>query len=621
MKHPGRTWWLFGAAATLLFVSVGWVSVLVLRLETAQWEAASVADREEKARLALWRMESWLATLMLEESARSPLQYAPFHSATRAYSRAITGVGPGEVLMPSPLLGHASNLVLIHFQIDAHDSVTSPQVPVGSVRELAERAYTDAGRVEVAAIRLARLQELLGAVSVAGSGSENNRERLRREARIEEIPPGPAAPVVEVPQPFSNRMNPADNAFSQAFLNNGELVARQNVARQSQAGSGFGLAPRPEALAFPAPTLHPRLPRAGRLQPAWLGDALFLVRGAEISGEQLIQGCWLDWPALRRTLLGVVGDLFPEAELEASRPAGGSDAAPDLRALASLPVRLVLPPAPSPVIPWATPVRVSLGIAWGCVLIATLAAAGLIQGVVRLSERRGAFVSAVTHELRSPLTTFRMYSEMLAADMVKDPVARQSYLETLCAESNRLGHLVENVLAFAGLERGSARRRYEDLPLGELLGRVWPRLEQRANQGGMTLTREVPEPAQEVSVRTDASTVEQILFNLVDNACKYAAGGVPSLLRVEVGTDPGYGVVRVRDHGPGVAPERVGRLFQPFNKTAHEAAVSAPGIGLGLALSRRLARSLGGDLWFESPVDGGACFGVRLPRTRPAGKG
>ena len=91
---------------------------------------------------------------------------------------------------------------------------------------------------------------------------------------------------------------------------------------------------------------------------------------------------------------------------------------------------------------------------WGAVLFAVLAAAVLLHGVMTLSERRAAFVSSVTHELRTPLTTFRMYAEMLARGMVPDAERRQEYYETLQSESERLTLLVENVLAYARLERG-----------------------------------------------------------------------------------------------------------------------------------------------------------------------
>jgi signal transduction histidine kinase len=224
-------------------------------------------------------------------------------------------------------------------------------------------------------------------------------------------------------------------------------------------------------------------------------------------------------------------------------------------------------------------------------------------------------VSAVTHELRTPLTTFKMYSEMLAEGMVADETKRQHYLSTLCSEASRLSHLVENVLAYARLERGSAQCRVERVSLGDLIRRVRPRLTQRAEQAGLTLVEDGDDRALATVVHVDVSAVEQILFNLVDNACKYAAPtATEKVIHLEALPENGqFAMLRVRDHGQGISAAAARRLFQPFSKSAHEAALTAPGVGLGLALCRRLSRSMGGDLRWDALVRDGACFELRLP--------
>jgi signal transduction histidine kinase len=235
-------------------------------------------------------------------------------------------------------------------------------------------------------------------------------------------------------------------------------------------------------------------------------------------------------------------------------------------------------------------------IAWLCLIFATVAAAATLLSVVALSERRAAFVSAVTHELRTPLTTFRMYAEMLAEGMVPETTQRQAYLETLRVEADRLHHLVENVLQYARLERGRPGGRREEITLGGLMDRLVPRLSDRATQAGMTLLPKVQEPNRTEALSVDVSAVEQILFNLVDNACKYAATATDRRLHLEASVDRGKLRFVVRDHGPGISKAGQKKLFQPFSKSVHEAAVSAPGVGLGLALCKRLARDLGGEL-------------------------
>ena len=209
------------------------------------------------------------------------------------------------------------------------------------------------------------------------------------------------------------------------------------------------------------------------------------------------------------------------------------------------------------------------------------------------------------------MTTFRLYTEMLDEGMVSDEAARRSYFKTLRAEADRLGHLVENVLAFARLERGRASDGRELIAPSELLARLTPRLDLRARQAGMELVVGPAESERPVSV--DPTVVDQILSNLLDNAVKYAGGADDRRILFDLAPAGRWLRLTVRDHGPGLPPKAVRRLFRPFSKSAHDAAHSAPGVGLGLALSRRLARSLGGDLRLTENGPRGACFSLTLP--------
>jgi signal transduction histidine kinase len=275
-----------------------------------------------------------------------------------------------------------------------------------------------------------------------------------------------------------------------------------------------------------------------------------------------------------------------------------------------LPARIV--PGPAPVVSqgWS-PVALSLLLVCGCLIVAALAVALLLHGTLVLSERRGTFVSAVTHELRTPLTTFRLYTEMLTENMVPDESSRRSYLSTLRAEADRLSHLIENVLAFSRLERGRAADRREVVTSRELFDRLGPSLASRASQAGMELLVDRAEaPAR---LRTDVSVVGQILSNLVDNACKYAGATSDRRIHLDATVVGPILALEVRDHGPGISRQAARRLFRPFSKSASDAAQSVPGVGLGLALSRRLARVLGGDLRYDPDGQGGARFSLTLP--------
>ena len=327
-----------------------------------------------------------------------------------------------------------------------------------------------------------------------------------------------------------------------------------------------------------------------------------------INSDEYLQGCWLDWPRIQEWLAAGIRDLFPQARLEARR--SGNDQG---RSLVALP--LLLQPGllavdlPSPV----SPLKFSLWVAWFCVLTAILATAILLWGTHALSERRAAFVSAVTHELRTPLTTFRLYTEMLAEGMVPGEEQQRQYLSTLKQEADRQYHLIENVLAYSRMERGRYGRQKEILCLGTWLERVQPSLAELAERAAMTLVPADENQWTDLHLFTDAGALERILFNLVDNACKYAHSAADKRIHIEVSLEKKKVRLRVRDHGPGIASKDVPKLFQPFRKSARDAANSAPGVGLGLSLCRRLAHSIGGELSLEQNSNAGAVFSLLLP--------
>jgi signal transduction histidine kinase len=317
---------------------------------------------------------------------------------------------------------------------------------------------------------------------------------------------------------------------------------------------------------------------------------------------------WLDSTALTANLIKEVADLLPRATLI---PATDARTAADPLSLVSFPFKLERGETPlATAIPLTPAIGVPLWAAWGGVLCAFLTIAMLVRGVVRLSERRASFVSAVTHELRTPLTTFRLYSDMLAQDAVK-PEKRGGYLRVLSREADRLSHLVENVLAFSRIERGNARSNLRETAVAPLLESFRERFESRLASAGLSLTIDI---TPDLRLRADLAAVEHILFNLIDNAAKYAATAAPPTVDLTANPAGRKVEIAVTDHGPGIPAHERRRVFRPFHKSAREAAETKPGVGLGLALSRRLARAQGGDLKLED-----APTGCRFVLTLPAG--
>jgi len=593
MKRPWQVWTIYGLCLAAVLPALAWLTFTTLGVERDELASRRRAQREEQIRLALWRMDTKLTPLVAQEAARPFDTFGPFLPAVGA-----SDSSPTAGLIPSPLLTQTSDHVLLHFVVDDAGAWTSPQLPNEALEPLAM-----ANGVTIDA--LARHRERLATLE---SGVDF-RELL---AACPTDATTPTAASLEVSSDTADMPQVAQQSSrgvqaKQLALPSDDLVRRQanlltNTAREA--------VQQRVALPVALPT-PPAADVVGR--PLWIGEHLLVVRHVTLGGRSIVQGSWLDWDGLREELLKETADLLPQAELLPVR--GALDEGTSHR-LATLPVRLVADAMEATDV-GLTPLRTSLALAWFCLLLTAGALAVLLRGVMALSQRRGAFVSAVTHELRTPLTTFRMYAELLDEQMVQDEDQRKTYLHTLRVEADRLSHLVENVLAYARLERGRHGAIRERVTIAELIARCESRLAGRASQCGMQLEVELDEHTANSALRTDPTAVEQILFNLVDNACKYATDSKNRTIALRATSESQHVVIRIVDHGPGISAELTRSLFRPFSKSARQAATSAPGVGLGLALCRRLARQLDGELRYESNgKEPGASFALTLPCER-----
>ncbi|MFQ5730448.1 MAG: sensor histidine kinase [Planctomycetaceae bacterium] len=597
--RPALTWLAFGVCLAAVGGAMLWMSGTMLRQEREGADNDALARRAENERLALWRMESALVPLIAHESSHPPYAFRSFYSP-EVLSRWFTKVEKGEIQLASELLVDDSPHVLIHFEVRPDGTVTSPQVPTGNMRDVAELSYTTHEKINAAERRLKEVAPLL--VRAFSSPSTPRSVPPTRVAQNDAR--GPAANSPDVQQ----AANPPGQRGQIAARNAAEFEKRQQTGRQlvnDYAKKTIGKNEKLEPM-----------------KALWVEDRLVLARESRRNGRRVVQGCVLNWTTIQRWLAAEVTDLLPDCQLvPVKAAAGGPPSSPVLgvgetggQRLASIPVRVRTGEVPAASLPVFTPMRLSLGIAWLCFLLAAGAVASLLRATIRLSERRGAFVSAVTHELRTPLTTFRMYTEMLSRGMVSEE-RKAAYLDTLSLEADRLGHLVENVLSYARLESPRKRPASEEFALDSVLERMRASLQRRVDEAGMTLDWQCNGDAS-VNVRADAAAVERIVFNLVDNACKYARNARDRTVHLECVAEGSQAVVSVRDHGPGVSAEVEKRMFLPFSKSDREAANSAPGIGLGLSLSRGLARNMGGDLKLDRHTPDGARFELLLPLRR-----
>ena len=651
MKRPALTWIMFGACSAVAIAVMGWMSFKALELNDAQQEANTRTVAEEKIQLALWRMDSAATQIVAQESAHAYFTYFAFYPAERAYTRMLSEVRRGEVLMPSPLLTNESPYVLLHFCLKPDGDVISPQVPMGNMRDIAEMSYVDHSVIEqhlkllgdlCRSVKLSDLLRILPAqeetvtpaVAFAPGGTSDKPALSAGTPAIASslnnaVPGKSPKPLVQngepgsVPVSVTPNMSRSDIEYGYRFRNVQQAHNQSSRATvQQQPRVPVDIPPeRAVVPSAPVSSIKPERQHGtqveqqsptlgsvteGMMSPVWLKGNLILGKRVIVSGQTYVMGALLDWVSVKRALIESVADLFPEADLI---PVAESNMGGYERRLAALPLKFLPGNAPAYGTDSKTPFVLTLAIAWICVVVTALSVGLLLAGAISLSRRRGDFVSAVTNELRTPLTTFKMYSEMLAGGMVAED-KRQEYLHTLCAEADRLGHLVENALAYARLEGSRSKAHIETITVQALLDRVRNSLTARAEHTGMQLVFESEQDALSQVVLADVSAVEQILFNLVDNAGKYASSASDKRIHIEAVKEGGP-AVRVRDHGPGIGENVKKRMFQPFNKSAKDAANSAPGVGLGLALSRRLARGMGGDLRLqESSL--GACFELIL---------
>ncbi|HVO25704.1 MAG TPA: HAMP domain-containing sensor histidine kinase [Candidatus Margulisiibacteriota bacterium] len=249
-----------------------------------------------------------------------------------------------------------------------------------------------------------------------------------------------------------------------------------------------------------------------------------------------------------------------------------------------------------------------------CALLVATAVLGLaalyrmVSVVVGFAERRSNFVAAVSHELKTPLTAIRMYGEMLRDGMVPSEAKRDEYYRHITVESERLSRLINNVLEFSRLEKGTREMALVVGSIAPVVQEVADLLRPHLQAQGFELHVEIAADCPPVRFERDA--LMQVLWNLVDNAVKYSRDAADK--RIELGcSHDGAGVtIRVRDHGPGVPARHLAKIFEPFYRGESELTRRNQGTGLGLALVRGLVERMGARVSGGNRADGG--FEVKI---------
>jgi len=217
------------------------------------------------------------------------------------------------------------------------------------------------------------------------------------------------------------------------------------------------------------------------------------------------------------------------------------------------------------------------------------------------------FLSLVSHELRTPLTTIQGAATFLQRDAASlDPETQQEFLSDIASESRRLGSLIENLVQLANIRAGRTRMETEPVHLRRMIAGAVAAVRQFAPEREVSVN-----VAPDLLAEADPDRIDQVVRNLLHNAIKYSPSGTP----IEISAEQAGRMVRisVRDHGPGITAADVPRLFDRFSRTSGAIASGAPGMGLGLYLSRHVIEAHGGEISIDRPTDGGTCVWFTIP--------
>jgi signal transduction histidine kinase/tetratricopeptide (TPR) repeat protein len=252
---------------------------------------------------------------------------------------------------------------------------------------------------------------------------------------------------------------------------------------------------------------------------------------------------------------------------------------------------------------------IGLILALGIVTFGSILTLRMISREVELATMQSDFVSTVSHELRSPLTSIRQLSEMLQRGRIPSEERRQRYYDTIVEQSERLSLLVENILDFARFEEGRKVFHFEEVDLNVFLREVVARVQQQVRHEGFAIRAQLADES--LPARIDRDAMAQAIVNLLDNAMKFS----PDSKEVSVSgcREADCARIDVKDYGIGIRPDEIKRVFDRFYRGSTEQVLSTRGTGLGLTIVKRIVEGHQGTITVQSAPGRGSTFTIMLP--------
>ncbi|MEQ8838679.1 MAG: ATP-binding protein, partial [Lacipirellulaceae bacterium] len=232
-----------------------------------------------------------------------------------------------------------------------------------------------------------------------------------------------------------------------------------------------------------------------------------------------------------------------------------------------------------------------------------------VTAMKKLEGLRQQFVSNVSHELKTPLSSIKAYTETLLNGAIEDEENRVRFLERIDEQADRLNQLIHDMLSLARIEAGRDILDVKSLPLAPLISQCVADHESLAASKPVRLVNEAAETS--LKVAADEESLRQVLSNLIDNALKYTPPD--GEVRVRVQQDEELVTIEVADTGIGIAPQHQDRLFERFYRVDKARSRELGGTGLGLSIVKHLCQAMNGEVTVSSEIGKGSQFRVKLP--------